>query len=101
MDSSIQLRIQESKARAKKIIDLEFSLLENQHLTLGREQFGMQKIKNLLVIYFGETLAETFMGNFKVGSFLETKKRLEMKKLCSEYNEKNLDCLEKKQFNIT
>lgn len=59
----------------------------------------MQKIQNLLVEYFGEIQAETYMANFNVENFLETKKKLEMKKMCSEYNEKNLDLAKRRAIN--
>lgn len=49
--------------------------------------------------YFGETQAETYMANFNVESFLETKKKLEMKKMCSDYNEKNLNLTKRRAIN--
>lgn len=100
--NDIEIETKELQKIAQDIIDAEFKRLSNKYLTLGREQFGMEKILNLLVIYFGEDKAIQYISKFNAGKFLENKRKLEMKKCVSEFNdkiEKNDGVIYKKKHN--
>lgn len=89
---NIYLETSNINQQAKNLLVDELRRLSNKYLTLGREQFGMKKIEKVLEVYFGETKAKKHFHKFinYTNSYVETKKKLEMKQILSNYNIENL-----------
>lgn len=63
------------KHQEQVLLTNEYQKLANQYLTLGREQFGTDKIKKILILYFGRVKAIKSMDRFELAGFYDMKKK--------------------------